>query len=169
MIRSEIEKDYQKITKINDLAFEGTSEGILIKKLRNTPSFNPEFSFVAEINNELVGHIIFYPIKIISDKKSFVSISLGPMAVIPNFQRKGIGTALVKKGLEKEKKLGFESVIVLGHAEYYPRFGFKPASKWNIKSPYDVPDNVFLALELVPGALKNVSGIVKYPKEFDEV
>jgi predicted N-acetyltransferase YhbS len=91
------------------------------------------------------------------------------MAVVPEFQRQGIGGELIKHGLDKAKELKYKSVIVLGHEPYYPKFGFAPASKWNIKSPYDVPENVFMAIELVKDGLKDVSGTVRYPKEFDMV
>jgi putative acetyltransferase len=103
IIRSELVEDYKKITVINDLALEGTGESKLIEKLRDTPLFNPELSLVAEIKNKLVGHILFYPIEIVSDKNFYGSISLGPMAVIPECQREGIGTALVEKGIERVK------------------------------------------------------------------
>lgn len=83
-------------------------------------------------------------------------------------QRQGIGTRLLKYGLQKAKELGFESVIVLGHPEYYKKFGFKSASRWNIKCPFEVPDEVFMALELKENALNNASGIVRYPDVFTE-
>jgi len=89
------------------------------------------------------------------------------MSVLPEYQNRGIGTELVKSGLEKSGEFGFESVIVLGHEKYYPRFGFKPASNWNIKSPFPVPDEAFMAIELIPNALTEVNGAVIYPKEYE--
>ena len=94
---------------------------------------------------------------------------MAPMSVVPEYQRRGVGKQLVTEGLKRAKSIGYKSVIVLGHSEYYPKFGFEPASKWNIKAPFDVPDNVFLAIELEEGGLKGVSGAVEYPDEFNDV
>ena len=104
-----------------------------------------------------------------SESTSFSAIGLGPMSVLPSLQRGGIGSKLVINGLQECQNLGNEIVIVLGHPEYYPRFGFIPASNYGIKCEYDVPDEVFMALELHPGALSGRSGIVKYQPEFNEV
>jgi predicted N-acetyltransferase YhbS len=116
-----------------------------------------------------VGHLLFYPISIKAAKNTFPTISLAPMAVHPNYQNKGIGTKLVIDGLLRCKDLNFDSVIVLGHPEYYPRFGFKPASQWNLYSDFEAPDEAFLALELKENTLANKSGKVVYPKEYLEV
>lgn len=168
-IRSEKKQDYNKITEINNLAFGQKNEGKLIENLRKTDNFITELSLIAENDNEMIGHILFYPVIIKSENTKYKSLALAPMSVIPKYQRKGVGTKLVIEGLNIATKLGYESVIVLGHSEYYPKFGFKPASKWNIKAPFEVPDNVFLALELKANSLKDKSGIVEYPKEFNEV
>ena len=167
-IREETENDYSKIRQVNDLAFGQENEGRLIEKLRQTEKFIRELSLVAELDDEIIGHILLYPITIHSDTSKFHSISLGPMAVIPIHQRKGIGSRLVIEGLEATKKLGHRSVIVVGHPEYYPKFGFKRASQWNIKVPFEVPDDAFLALELVEGELEGKRGTVEYPEEFNE-
>jgi predicted N-acetyltransferase YhbS len=91
------------------------------------------------------------------------------MAVLPEYQKKGIGLQLVEEGLKRARKLGFKSVIVLGHAAYYPRFGFEPAGKWGIRPPFEVPDDAFMALELVRDGLKDIQGTVEYPPEFNDV
>jgi predicted N-acetyltransferase YhbS len=167
-IRSETKKDFPKITQVNNSAFGQENEGRLIERLRQTENYIPELSLVAELDDEIVGHILFYPITIHSDTSKFQSISLGPMAVTPVLQRKGIGSRLVNEGLEAAKKLGHRSVIVVGHPEYYPKFGFKRASQWNIKVPFEVPDEAFLAVELVESEFKGKSGTVEYPEEFNE-
>lgn len=170
ILRPEIKSDFQGITKVNNLAFGQPNEGILVKKLRENPSFVSDLSIVASgPEDEVFGHILFFPVNIVSEKSTILSLALAPMSVLPAYQNKGIGTNLVLKGLSKAKELGYSSVIVLGHPEFYPRFGFKPASKWNINSPYNVPDEVFMALELIHGSLSDVSGTVQYPKEFEEV
>jgi len=167
-IRPETEEDLTKITEVNDLAFGQKNEGILVERLRKTDSFISELSLVAELEGKIVGHILFYPVTIRSADSEFLSLSLGPMAVIPELQRLGIGSQLVSEGLQAAKRLGHRSVIVLGHPEYYPRFGFKPASRWNIKAPFDAPDEAFMALELVAGELKDKGGTVEYPEEFTD-
>lgn len=151
------------------MAFEQTNEGVLVEKLRLNPSFIKELSLVAELEGKVIGHILFFTIWIYNGNTKNQSLSLAPMSVLPEFQNQGVGGKLVSAGLKTAKKLGFKSVIVLGHPAYYPRFGFSLASKWDIKAPFDVPDEAFMAIELVEGKLDGISGIVEYPKEFEEV
>lgn len=91
-----------------------------------------------------------------------------PVAVLPAYQKQGIGSQLILHGLNKSKEMGFKSVIVLGHETYYPRFGFRPADKWGIKAPFEVPDEAFMALELEAGSLNGIAGTVVYGREFFE-
>jgi len=168
VIRKEEEKDYKKIYEVNKLAFQQENEGKLIEKIREGDNFFPELSLVAEIDNRIVGHILLSKIKIVGDSV-YESLALAPMAVIPNLQRQGIGSALIKKGMEKAKEQGFSSIIVLGHKDYYPKFGFQKASKWNIRCPFEVSDEAFMAIELKENALKSKPGVVEYPDEFIEV
>lgn len=165
-IRNERKNDYDEIRKINDLAFGQENEGKMIEALRKTSNYNHLLSLVAEIKNKIVGHILFYPIKIKNKEEKYKVLSLAPMAVHPEYQNQGIGSKLVKKGLERAKELDFSVVIVVGHPKYYPRFGFTPAKNWGIKLPFDVPNDVFLALELKENALRNCIGTVEYPKEY---
>lgn len=94
------------------------------------------------------------------------SLALAPVSVAPGHQKKGIGGKLIVAALEKAKELGYGSVVVLGHPEYYPKFGFKKASEWNIKAPFEVPDEVFMAMELRENALQGVEGVVQYSEAF---
>jgi predicted N-acetyltransferase YhbS len=167
-LRKEEEKDYTEVESLLNKAFGQKNEGILVNRLRKNPDFIPKLSLVAEYKNIIVGYILFFPIIIVSGTIHHTSLALAPMAVLPDFQKKGIGKRLINTGLMRAKDAGFSSVIVLGHPEYYPRFGFKPASGYNIKPEFDVPDNVFLAKELKDGGLKNISGTVHYPEEFKE-
>jgi len=169
-IREENKDDIKEIYEINTLAFGRENEAKLVDLLRDGDTFVPELSLVATIDNKIVGHILFTKIKIADDKQNeFDSLALAPMAVKPDIQKNGIGGQLIRAGLDKARELNFKSVIVLGHEHYYPKFGFVPTNRWNIKSPFDVPTNVFMGIELMEGGLKNVSGTVKYPKEFDIV
>ncbi len=171
IIRQEIPEDFTEIYNVNLIAFGQENEAKLVDALRrNLTVFIPELSLVATDNNKIVGHILFTKIKIIDDiGNQNESLGLAPMAVRPEFQKGRIGGQLIRKGLHIAKDLGFKSVIVLGHDNYYPKFGFEPADKWNIKAPFDVPSNVFMALELEQDGLKNISGTVIYPKEFETV
>ena len=166
-IRQETEKDFKAVYQINMDAFSGNKESCLVEKLRKNPAFVPELSLVAKLNTKAIGHILFFPVNIVEGEKRTKVLALAPMAVLREYQKKGVGSKLVKVGLSKAKKMGFGSVIVLGHPAYYPKFGFKPASGWNIKPPFKAPDKAFMALELIPGALSNTSGSVEYPKEFE--
>lgn len=169
-IRQESKGDLKEIYNLNSLAFGQENEAKLVDFLRDSDAFVPELSLVATIDNNIVGYILFAKIKIIDDRHNkFDSLALAPMAVRPGFQKKGIGGQLIKTGLDKARQMNFKSVIVLGHEHYYPKFGFVPADKWKIKAPFDVPANVFMGIELVADGLKNVSGTVRYPKEFEKV
>lgn len=168
-IRQETQDDFKEIFEINLSAFRQDKEARLVNALRNNQdAFIPELSIVAiDSKTKIVGHILFTKIKIVQDNQpEMESLALAPMAIRPEFQRIGIGGQLIKSGLEKAKELKYKSVIVLGHKHYYPKFGFVPANKWNIISPYDVPTTHFMAIELVKDGLKNVIGLVKYAKEF---
>jgi len=167
--RKESREDLARIKKINDRAFEQEDESRLVNKLRKKDQFIPELSLVAETDEMVVGHIFFYPVKIISADQKHTTLSLGPMSVLPEHQKKGIGGKLINEGLSRAKDFGFRSVIVVGHPEYYPKFGFTKASKWSIKVPFKVPDEVFMALEIAEGELQDKSGIIAYPAEFMEV
>ena len=171
IIRQETPNDFNEVYEVIQIAFGQDNEAKLVDALRRDPTvFIPELSLVATDNNRIVGHILFTKIIIKDDKGNMnESLGLAPMAVTPEFQKRGIGGQLIKQGLEVAEGSDFKSVIVLGHEHYYPKFGFEPADKWNIKAPFDVPSDVFLAIELVKDGLKNISGTVIYPKEFGTV
>ena len=149
------------------MPFSEGDEDKLVERLRKAPTFIPELSLVAELNRQLVGHILFTPLEIKSGEETFQSLVLGPVSVLPEFQRQGIGGQLIRAGHQKAIELGFHSVILIGHPEYYPRFGYKPASTWGIKTRIPLPsDDVFLAVDLTEDALSHVSGMVIFPPEF---
>ena len=116
----------------------------------------------------MVGHILFSPVTVEHSSKPAL-VGLAPMAVAPGYQRQGIGSALVREGLARCRAAGVEGVVVLGHVEDYPRFGFVPAAQFGLRCEYDVPADVFMALELSPGAFSDVSGLVRYHQAFGKV
>jgi predicted N-acetyltransferase YhbS len=164
-IREENANDYNAVYTLNDRSFGQKDESDLIERIRKGNCFIPELSLVAEKDGKIIGHILFSKIKIRGDVESD-SLALAPMAVLPEFQKRGIGGKLIREGLRKAKELGFESVIVLGHKGYYPKFGFKKASQWGIVCSFEVPDEAFMAIELIEGALSGKAGTIVYPEEF---
>lgn len=169
-IRPEREEEFNTIYQLTSLAFGQEDESRLIDLLRKDECFIPKLSLVAINKDTIIGHILFTKISILGkEDQSHVSLALAPMAVLPDFQRKGIGGQLIRRGLEVAKELGYSSVIVLGHKDYYPKFGFEPAEKWNIKTHYEVPSDYFMGLALVPGGLEGVSGMVQYSAPFSQL
>lgn len=174
IIRKEIPSDYDRVFELTTKAFETMpfsegNEDKLVVRLRNASAFIPELSLVAELGGQLVGHILFTPLVVDNGQEQFQSLVLGPVSVLPEFQKQGIGSQMILAGHQKAKELGFQSVILIGHPEYYPRFGYKPASTWGIKTHIPLPsDDVFMAVELVEGGLSGVSGMVIFPPEFGE-
>ena len=166
LIRAEKENDQDAVFAVNASAFETQAEATLVDVLREQAQ--PIVSLVAENQGNVVGHIMFSPI-ILSENPDLKVMGLAPMAVAPEHQRKGIGSALVRAGLEQCRHLGFVAVVVVGHTEYYPRFGFSPSSRFGIDSEYEVPEEVFMAMELEPEALSGKPGRVKYHNAFSNV
>jgi len=171
-IRKENPLDHSFVIELTEKAFETLeisdhNEGKLVHKLRKALTFIEELSLVAELNGQVVGHILFTPIVIDNGGQQFPSLVLAPVSVLPEFQKMGVGGQLIRAGHQKAKELGFQSVILLGHPGYYPRFGYRSASTWGIKTHFDLPsDDVFMAVELTENALSGVSGMVIFPPEF---
>lgn len=163
-IRFEQPDDLENIRDVHLQAFEADTEANLVDALRNADV--ELISLVAEENGEVIGHVLFSTVALAGDLKI---MGLAPMAVMPGWQNKGVGTKLVKVGLQACEQAGCEAVVVLGHAGYYPRFGFEPSVNFGIKSEYDVPPEVFMLKELHKGALKGVTGTVKYHQAFNEI
>jgi len=166
LIRDERETDHAAVHAVNAAAFPTPLEADLVDALRRQA--HPLISLVAESNGTILGHILFSPVTL-DGRPDLRLMGLAPMAVTPEHQSTGIGSALVRAGLAACKEHGFSAVVVLGHPEYYPRFGFAPAVRWGLRSEYDVPDEVFMALELVPGALRDATGTIKYHEAFGSV
>ena len=165
-IRPETEKDKIAIQEINQSAFETFAEAALVDTLRE--QCHPIISLIAEEDRKVVGHIMFSPVTL-SGSSDLKIMGLAPMAVLPKYQQKSIGSALVQAGLDECKKLGFGAVVVLGHTKYYSRFGFIPAARFGINCEYDVPEEAFMVLELEPVYLTGAKGPVKYHSAFSNV
>lgn len=165
LIRSEEEKDRAAIYAVTAAAFERELEANLVDALRQ--QVQPIVSLVAENEQTIVGHVLFSPVLLTGHLDLHIA-GLAPLAVAPTHQRKGIGSALVRAGLERCKQLGFGAVVVLGHPEYYPRFGFSPSSRFGIGCEYKVREEVFMVMELQPGYLRGASGTIKYHAAFSE-
>lgn len=168
-IRQEKATDYPAVYNIHTKAFGRKDEARLADRLRLSDVFIPELSLVAVHDGKLVGHVMFTRIYIVDADKKTPSLALAPMAVDPDVQRKGIGSSMLRYALPVARDLGYQSVIVLGHENFYPRFGFVPTSRWQIKAPFNVPDSAFMGLELTENALAGIKGIVQYAREFRDI
>ncbi|KUY20737.1 GCN5 family acetyltransferase [Elizabethkingia miricola] len=174
LFRQENKNDYAAVFNLIQRAFEKEemsdhSEQYLVERLRNSEAFIPELSIVAEINQNIAGHILLTRIKVVNNKnEEFESLALAPVSVLPEYQGKGIGGKLIETAHKKAKELGFGSVILLGHENYYPRFGYEIAKKYGIKLPFEVPDENCMTIELIKGTLEGIEGTVVYPKAFFE-
>lgn len=164
IIRREKPEDIEAIYQVNMQAFGRKVEAELVNNLRKRNIVT--LSLVAEQDGRIVGHILFSPVAVESEHSSFGAITLAPIAVLPECQRKGIGSQLVAKGLETCRNLGHEIVTVVGHPEYYPRFGFVPAKSNGIECEFEVPDVAWMFLELKEEALAGRTGTVRFQPEF---
>ncbi len=166
IVRPEHPADYDAVYRLNASVFPTPAEAALVNALRKQAS--PYVSLVAEREQLIIGHILFSPVTT-ATATAHKLMGLAPMAVAAEMQGSGVGTALIKAGLRACRDLDVAAVVVLGHAEYYPRFGFQAASRFNIRCQYDVPDDAFMALELQPGVLQDIDGEVHYHPAFATV
>jgi putative acetyltransferase len=162
-IREERPHDIVAVRDLNKRAFGQDQEANIVDALRNSGA--ALLSLVATVDDRVVGHIMYSPLSV----GDVNGAALGPMAVIPEHQRQGIGSKLVEAGNRKLKDAGCPFIIVVGHADYYPRFGFRPASEHGIKCQWDVPDDVFMLLVLEQAKMQGVSGLARYRHEFSSV
>jgi putative acetyltransferase len=164
-IRAETAADYDSVRRVNRLAFDGDVEAALVDALR--AGGHVLVSLAAEEDGEVVGHILFSRMRIHTANGGLEAASLAPVAVLPAWQNRGIGSALVRAGLEACRGQGERIAVVLGHAHYYPRFGFSAELARRLHGDYS--GESWMALELVPGALDGVEGAVEYADPFSRL
>jgi putative acetyltransferase len=163
-IRNERPEDYPAVRDVNVRAFGGHIEATLVDMLR--AANKALISLVAADSSQVVGHILFSAITVAEAPEAFRGVGLAPMSVLPEFQNKGIGSALVRQGIEACRRNGYDAVVVLGHANYYPRFGFSKAKDHGLDNEYNAVDS-FMVMELREGVLGTIRGLVKYEPEFN--
>lgn len=168
IIRTENVRDHEEVYKLNYLAFGNREdESKLIERIRISEEFISELSLVAEIENEIVGHILLSKATVEDQEEQYTVIVLAPIAVKPDYQKQGIGRKLIEEGIKRCKALGYFIVLLIGHPTYYPRLGFEPARKYGLEfKQFEVPDEVFMVYEVEEGKLKEMKGELKYPKSF---
>ncbi len=162
--RREAPEDFAAVREVNERAFGQPEEAGIIDRLRSRGKVL--LSLVAVREDRVVGHILFTRVFVESGEEGFTAVGLGPMAILPELQKQGIGSLLVREGLDACRQEGHEAVVLVGHPEYYPRFGFVPASRYGLTCEFEVPNEVFMAVELREGALAGRTGRVRYEPEF---
>lgn len=168
IIRTETAQDYNEVHRLLDQAFGNKDEeSELVERIRNSEEFIPELSIVAEQQGGIAGHILLSKAHTLNSGEQHEVIALAPLAVKPAFQKQGIGSKLMKEGLKRALDLGYGVVLLIGHPSYYPRFGFKPARYYGYElTQFDVPDEVFMVCELLPGEAERCKGELVYPPTF---
>ncbi len=168
IIRTETNRDFGAVFQLNYNAFGNREdESRLIERIRASEQYIPELSIVAEIDREIVGHIMLSKATVRERDKETDVIVLAPIAVKPSFQKQGIGSQLIEEGIRRCKALGYGLVLLIGHPGYYPRLGFQPARQHGLElTQFDVPDEVFMVVEVMDGKLQEISGELLYPAAF---
>jgi putative acetyltransferase len=161
-IREERPDDYLVVREVNETAFERPDEADLVDRLREDGV--ALLSLVAEMESRIVGHILFSRMSIESTQRTLPAVSLAPMAVRPSHQRRAVGSRLIRHGIRELRACGERLVIVVGHKDYYPRFGFASERARYLSSPF--PAHAVMALELSPGATGELRGALRYPAAF---
>ena len=175
IIRQEKEEDFSRVRDVVKRAFENVKESdhtehLLVERLRKSEAYIPDLSLVAEMKGEkIVGHILLSKVEVVSEKGFVTVLGVAPLSVLPEFQGQGIGGMLIREAHKRASGLGYGAALLLGHKDYYPRFGYRKASEFGIKFPVDVPDEYTMAVELRAGGLKGVQGQVRYPDAFHEL
>ena len=172
-IRQETSSDYPAVAEAiksayQDVGYSNHREQFMVERLRNSDAYIPQLSLVAEVDQEIVGHIMLTKIVIHTQNASFASLALAPLSIVPEFQGKRIGSQLVIEAHRIAKELGYQSIVVLGHANYYPRFGYEPLKKYGLELPFAVREENCMVVSLTENGLAGVTGKIEYAPEFLE-
>lgn len=165
-IRQATEKDYQEIYTVVEESFktalhtDGDEQNLVIR-LKNSSVYVAELSLVAEIDDRIIGYIMLTETKV----GSTMQLVLAPLAILPNYQSQGVGSKLILEAHKIAKEMGYDFIILIGHETYYPRFGYRPAKEFGIISPFEIPDEVFMAYPL-QDINKKLNATIEYVKEF---
>jgi len=160
-IKREKAKDIEEVDLLYKIAFEQETLSELIVGFRNSSQFIPELARVARISDQIIGVIMYSHGEIVKGRKNIPTIIITSLAILPAYQKLGISAELVKNSFQKARDLGYKSVLVAGDDDYFQKFGFKKASDFDITNKMDIPDENFMAMELVPDSLSNASGHLK--------
>lgn len=168
IIRTETNKDFEEVFKLNYLAFGNREdESKLIERIKLSEEFISELSIIAEMENEIIGHILLSKAIVEDHEKQHTVIVLASIAVKPNYQKQGVGSRLIEEGIRRCSSLGYSIILLIGHPTYYPRLGFQPARRFGLElKHFEVPDEVFMVYEVMEGKLQEIQGELKYPKTF---
>lgn len=165
-IRKEQPEDYDTVYRLVKEAFANAeytdgNEQNLVVELRKSSSFIPELSLVAVVEGKIAGHILFTKARV----NGVEVLALAPLSVLPEYQNKGVGLSLIKRGHMEARKLGYRYSVVLGHSNYYPKAGYVPASQFGVKAPFEVEDENFMAICLSENKNK-LNGMIEYDRVF---
>ncbi|MEO8513087.1 MAG: N-acetyltransferase [Ignavibacteria bacterium] len=165
-VRGEKAADYADIVEINRLAFAREDEAKLVEDIRKTKNYEFGFSLVAIKEDKILGHALFSKAFVVHKGRRFKCLALGPIAVLPEHQRKGIGKALIAEGFERAKEVGFGAVVVIGDPAYYEQFGFKQSAVYKVRCSFNKNPENFMVKEISRNALRGIIGTVQYAREF---
>ncbi len=171
IIRSEKVSDNDEIRKVIIEAFKGeeisdNTEHLIVERTRKTENYLPELTLVAVFKSKIIGHLMISKIKVLRDSEYFDFLALAPVSVLPKYQKKGVGSALIKEAHKRAQDSDFPGIILLGHENYYPRFGYQILDKYDIKMPFDVPLINQMIFPIQEKRLKKINGKVEYPPVF---
>ncbi len=148
------------------MPYSDQTEHKLVHRLRKSEAFIEDLSLIASQDQVLIGHILISKVALKDEDTEYELLSLAPVSVLPEYQGNSVGSQLIQTAHDKAVSLGYTSIVLVGHEDYYPRFGYKPAADFGIAFPFEAPSKNCMAIELVTGSLSNKSGTIVYPKEF---
>ena len=165
-------EDYKEVAELIRESFSQSEHGYgneaeLVDKIRNEEGYIKDLEIVAFEDGKITGHGLLSEVSIVNQSQSFKGLVLAPLDVLPAYQGKGIGSAILLELEKRAKILDYSFISILGHESYYPRFGYVPASQYQIQAPFEVPDQNFMIKELIDGRLEGKSGVIQYSEAFN--